>query len=486
MRRERDEEFRRYVVSRSAALLEALSASQDDSLPVEPRLLDVLARTYLTWDGPIDHALLDDHVLAALPPEPVPDEGADDGPDDGPDEVQVGDGPDGVPVGDVVDNQDPLGRPDARVVEDRPRHDPRRFADRVLAEAQQRRRRRSQRVGGAIVAVVLLLAVVPLGQSLHAALVGGQPQPGRTTPRAAQTGGAADTLASAAHHSGVDDAQRRAADTRVRAWVASLRLQSPTPRRPGADQVLRVTHSSRFSGAADFASVAQVRTGAGRWVDVARGDVAWPGRLDSSGHWLSFTVRQTDATHQQARTWVYVVQTDRGQVLVRHPVEFGAALIGWFGDRLVVQRGDDAGSLVFFERHGTGVEQPLAVVVIPKEGTRAGDTAFDERSGTSGCITAGRLGLGPPAGDAAERGTCPGAEVVALSADGRLGVTRDLRWLDVRGGGYQTIGDRPDGVLAEDVQFIGLDRILVTLRAGAGRQVVSCGLHGACTRVPAR
>jgi hypothetical protein len=432
VRRERDEEFRRYVVARSAALMRDLSPEPGvDQEMIETRLRDVLARTYVSWDGPIDDLLLDDHVLAALQPLPMePD----------------------------VDVDQQAAR------HQRPALDPRRLADSVLAEGRDIRRRRSQRVGAVIAAAVLLLAVVPIGQSVRDALAGSPAAAGRQPPRPSPTAAGVDQPAAAAN------------PTELLAWLASLPEQRRGPGLTNASSFLRVVLAG--GGTGNVAAAAQVRTRSGRWVDIVRGDVSWPGRLDSSRRWLAFTVRRGGLA-QQTTTWVYVVRVDTGQVRARHPVDFGATLIGWFGDRLVIQQPDAAGSLVLFDGHGTGAQTALGPDVIPREG--GGDPAFSARQGLAGCVSAGRLGLRPPGEDEA----CPAAQLLALSADGGLAVTQDLQLLDVRAGGYTPIGGRPAGLQADTVDFVGDDRVLVTLGTQRGQVLLSCRVHGSCSRLSA-
>jgi hypothetical protein len=472
VRRERDEDFRRYVVARSASLIQRASSGPGDEQAVETRLLAVLARTYLTWDRPFDPGLLDDQVLASLRRVTVAHE------------PEGGTGLDGAHDGaesDAVTDETADGGQAAMAiaVPDRPRHDPRRFADRVLAEGHRLRRRRSKRAGGGIATVVLLLAVVPLAQSLQEAVAR------RHVPTAEQRqhpiatpGGARSTSPSAPSRRSLVDNLASEQQGALRAWVASLPRRLNPPAVSDVSSLLRVAHPGGSTDEKDAAAVVQARTSPGRWADIVRGDVSWPGRLDSSGRWLAFTVRRTDGVPPESRTTVYVLRADRGTVQARHPVAFGSALIGWFGDRLVIQRPDDAGSLVLIDRHGTGTEHLLGPRVIPREG--GGAAAFSIRAGLSGCVTAGVLRLGP----AEQIEHCPGDELLALSADGRTGVTRDLRWLDLPSGHADAIGRRPDGVVADRVEFVARDRVLISFDTGGRRFVVTCRLDGLCALVP--
>lgn len=238
--------------------------------------------------------------------------------------------------------------------------------------------------------------------------------------------------------------------------------------------VFRVRQTAGFAGAADFGAVAQVR-GRHGWTDVAHGDIGG-GRLDATGRRVAFIVGAPRLTEYRTRTWAFVVSVGDAGVRTTTGLPEDASLLGWFGDRLVIDRSAIGRAPVLVD--ATGRERPLELA--------AGSSAVADGVGDLQfvgpdlvhCLTGWRLGLVPRSGV----DVCPDDALVALSPDGRWGVTRDLRWLN-RGTGLSTpMTRRPPRWPVESVDFADDRRARVVVRFPGRPLGVLCSLRAGCAR----
>jgi hypothetical protein len=229
---------------------------------------------------------------------------------------------------------------------------------------------------------------------------------------------------------------------------------------------------------ADFGAVAQVR-GANGWTDVAHGDIG-AGRLDATGQLLAFTVGAASLTEYRTRTWAFVVSVADAAVRTTTGLAKDVSLLGWFGDRLVIDRSEIGRPPLLID--GTGRETPRGLAV----GSSAvadgvGDVQFVGPD-LIRCLTGWRLGLMPRTGV----DVCPDDALVALSPDGRWGVTRDLRWVNRSTGRSTPMTRRPPRWPVDSVDFAGERRALVVVRFPGRRLGVLCSLRAGCARALTR
>jgi hypothetical protein len=236
----------------------------------------------------------------------------------------------------------------------------------------------------------------------------------------------------------------------------------------------RVRHSAGFKGVTDFGAVAQVRSTRG-WTDVAHGDIG-AGRLDASGRRVAFIVGAPRLAEPRTRTWAFVVSVGDAVVRTTTGLPEEASLLGWFGDQLVIDRSAIGRAPVLVD--GTGREAPRELAA----GSSAvadgvGDVQFVGPDLVQ-CLTGWRLGLVPRTG----AGVCPEDALVALSPDGRWGVTRDLRWLDRATGLSTPMTRRPPRWPVESVDFADDRRARVVVRFPGRPLRVLCSRRAGCAR----
>jgi hypothetical protein len=238
--------------------------------------------------------------------------------------------------------------------------------------------------------------------------------------------------------------------------------------------VFRVRHSPGFAGAADFGAVAQVR-GTQGWTDVAHGDIG-AGRLDSTGRRVAFIVGAPRLTEYHTRTWAFVVSVGGASVRTTTGLPEDALLLGWFGDRLVIDRSATGRGPVLVDATGRETPRELA----PGSSAVAdgvGDLQFVGPD-LDHCLTGWRLGLVPRN----SVDVCPDDALVALSPDGRWGVTRGLRWLDRATGRSTPMTRRPPRWPVDSVDFADERRVRVVVRFPGRRLGVLCSLRAGCLR----
>jgi hypothetical protein len=224
----------------------------------------------------------------------------------------------------------------------------------------------------------------------------------------------------------------------------------------------------------DFGAVAQVR-GTQGWTDVAHGDIG-AGLLDASGRRLAFTVSATSLTEYRIRTWAFVVSVADAAVRTTTGLPKDVSLLGWFGDRLVIDRSEIGRPPLLIDGTGREASRGLAVGSnAVADGVR--DVQFVGPDLVH-CLTGWRLGL------VARTGVdiCPDDTLVALSPDGRWGVTRDLRWLDRATGRSTPMTRRPPRWPVESVDFADERRVRVVVRFPGRRLDVLCSLRAGCVR----
>jgi hypothetical protein len=267
----------------------------------------------------------------------------------------------------------------------------------------------------------------------------------------------------------------RGSDLALLKWYAGL----PVAARPGAvppavSTVFRVRHSPGFTGAADFGAVAQVRSRDG-WTDVARGDIG-AGRLDAAGRRVAFIAAAPQRSEYGTRTWAFVVSVGDASVRTTTGLPEDALLLGWFGDRVVIDRSAIGRGPLLIDGSGRETPRELAPGGSPVV-DGVGDVQFDSPDLVH-CLTGWRLGLVPRT----RVDVCPDDALVALSPDGRWGVTRDLHWLSRVTGRSTPMTRRPSRWPVESVHFVDDRRARVVVRL-PGRPVgVLCSLRTGCTR----
>jgi hypothetical protein len=269
----------------------------------------------------------------------------------------------------------------------------------------------------------------------------------------------------------------RGSDLALLRWYAGLPVAAhPGAGPPAVSTVFRVRHSPGFTGVADFGAVAQVRGGDG-WTDVARGDIG-AGRLDAAGRRVAFIVRAARLTEYRTRTWAFVVTVRDAAVRTTTGLPEEASLLGWFGDRLVIDQSAIGRAPLLID--GSGRETPRELGPgISAVADGVGDVQFVAPDLVH-CLTGWRLGLVPRTG----AHVCPDDALVALSPDGRWGVTRDLRWLSRATGLSTPMTRRPSRWPVESVDFLDDRRARVVVRL-PGRPVgVLCSLRTGCARQP--
>jgi hypothetical protein len=323
-----------------------------------------------------------------------------------------------------------------------------------------------------------------------AALLAAEPIWHAVAPRASPPRGAASPAAQPATPSPPTDSapspelplqsvlrpHARGSDLALLRWYAALpRAAPPASQTSALSSVFRVRHSAGFAGAADFGAAAQVR-GTQGWTDVAHGDIG-AGRLDATGRRVAFTVRAPRLTEYRTRTWAFVVSVADASVRTTTGLPEDALLLGWFGDRLVIDQSEIGRPPVLID--GTGRETPRELGV----GSSAvadgdGDVQFVGPDLVH-CLTGWRLGLVPRTGV----GVCPDDALVALSPDGRWGVTRDLHWLNQATGRSTPMTRPPPRWPVESVDFADDRRARVVVRLPGRPLGVLCSLRAGCARL---
>jgi hypothetical protein len=269
----------------------------------------------------------------------------------------------------------------------------------------------------------------------------------------------------------------RGSDLALLRWYAALPVAAHAAAATAAvSTVFRVRHSAGFAGAVDFGAVAQVRDTRG-WTDVAHGDIG-AGRLDATGRRVAFIAAAPQRSEYRTRTWAFVVSVGHASVRTTTGLPADALLLGWFGDRLVIDRSAIGLAPVLVDATGRQAPRELAPgTSAVSDGT--GDLQFVGPDLVH-CLTGWRLGLVPRTG----ADLCPDDALVALSPDGRWGVTRDLRWLSRATGLSTPMTRRPSRWPVESVDFLDDRRARVVVRL-PGRPVgVLCSLRTGCARQP--
>jgi hypothetical protein len=322
-----------------------------------------------------------------------------------------------------------------------------------------------------------------------AALLAAQPLWHAVAPHAAQPRGAASPIGPPATPRRSTDAtpspdlprqsvlrpHARGSDLALLRWYTALPVAAHAAAGTAAvSTVFRVRHNAGFAGAADFGAVAQVRDTQG-WTDMAHGDIG-AGRLDATGRRVAFIAAAPQRSEYRTRTWAFVVSIRDATVQTTTGLPEDALLLGWFGDRLVIDRSAIGLAPVLVDAAGRETPRELA------PGTSAvsdgvGDLQFVGPDLVH-CLTGWRLGLVPRTGVA----VCPDDALVALSPDGRWGVTRDLRWLNRATGRSTPMTRRPPRWPVESVDFADARRALVVVRFPGRRLGVLCSLRAGCVR----
>jgi hypothetical protein len=322
-----------------------------------------------------------------------------------------------------------------------------------------------------------------------AALLAAQPLWHAVAPHAAQPRGAASPIGPPATPRRSTDAtpspdlprqsvlrpHARGSDLALLRWYAALPVAAHAAAGTAAvSTVFRVRHSAGFAGAVDFGAVAQVR-GRDGWTDVARGDIG-AGRLDAARRRVAFIVRAARLTEYRTRTWAFVVTVGDAAVRTTTGLPEEASLLGWFGNRVVIDRSAIGRAPLLID--GSGRETPRELA--PGDSAVAdgvGDVQFVGPDLVH-CLTGWRLGLVPRT----RVDVCPDDALVSLSPDGRWGVTRDLRWLSRVTGRSTPMTRRPSRWPIESVDFVDDRRARVVVRL-PGRPVgVLCSLRSGCAR----
>jgi hypothetical protein len=267
----------------------------------------------------------------------------------------------------------------------------------------------------------------------------------------------------------------RGSDLALLRWYAALPVAAPAAAGTAAvSRVFRVRHSAGYTGVASFGAVAQVRSTRG-WTDVARGDIG-AGRLDATGRRVAFIAAAPQRSEYRTRTWAFVVSVRDASVRTTTGLPEDALLLGWFGDRLVIDRSAIGLAPVLVDATGREAPRELA----------AGSSAVGDGVGDVQlvgpdlvhCVTGWRLGLVPRTGVDG----CPDDTLVALSPDGRWGVTRDLRWLNRVTGRSTAMRGRPPRWPVESIDFVGNRRTRVVVRFPGRPLGVLCSLRAGCER----
>jgi hypothetical protein len=267
----------------------------------------------------------------------------------------------------------------------------------------------------------------------------------------------------------------RGSDLALLRWYAALPVAAHAADGTAAvSTVFRVRHTASFAGAVDFRAVAQVR-GTQGWTDVARGDIG-AGRLDATGRRVAFIAAAPQRSEYRTRTWAFVVSVGDARVRTTTGLPEDALLLGWFGDRLVIDRSAIGQAPLLVDATGRETPRELA------PGSSAvsdgvGDLQFVGPDLVH-CLTGWRLGLVPRTGV----DVCPDDSLVALSPDGRWGVTRDLRWLNRATGRSTPMTRRPPRWPVESIDFADERHARVVVRFPGRRLAVLCSLGAGCVR----
>lgn len=249
----------------------------------------------------------------------------------------------------------------------------------------------------------------------------------------------------------------RGGDFPILRWYRGLPVAAPqaaaraASRPPELSAVFRVRHSDGFTGAEDFAAVAQVRGQLG-WVDVVHGDIG-PGRLDANGRRVAFKAGLASLTEPHVRSWVYVVSVRRAAVVASLRTPREARVAGWFGPYVVIDRSELYGGPALLDATNQDPPRSLATgVSIGVDGN--GDVQLT------------------------------GDGLVGISPDGRWGVTRDWNWFHRRTRRGTPIIGRPPGRSVETVHFVDARHALIAVRLGGRDVPVLCSLRSSCARLP--
>jgi hypothetical protein len=339
---------------------------------------------------------------------------------------------------------------------------------------------RSRKAAVVIAAAALVLVAEPVWHAIAppsapakaAPLVARSPAPAPVTATPPDL----DSVATpAVDPDGVPRPRLRGQDFALLRWFLRLPVaRRAIPPAPQSSDVFRVRHSPGYSGAEDFGAVAQVRGRRG-WVTVAHGDVGLA-RLDADGSRVAFTLGRASLTEPDLRSWVYLVAVPSATVLTSLRVPPDAGLVGWFGPYAVVARRFAGRSPVLLDSAGGRGPREVgdSFVAVPDG---VGDAQLLSTDRTS-CASGRRLGLVRSSGVE----SCPDEGLLALSSDGRRGLTRDLRWLDTRTGRYRPVDGRPPGGAPRSADFVDGRRALVSLGTGRRTVTVLCSLDAGCAR----